>query len=115
MKSYRILQKALLATGRPGPALAAAELSIARALSDSLGAGAVNDACEGWAPDGSMALTGADVRHEALSPSAACRGEELCCGTMGSHVGAILLGMHADHSRAGVLVVGALLGLLTSS
>jgi hypothetical protein len=37
VKSYLILQEALLASGRPGPALAVAELSKARVLSDAIG------------------------------------------------------------------------------
>jgi hypothetical protein len=51
VKSYRILQAALLETARPGPALAVAELSKARVLSDALGAGAAAALAAGGAEE----------------------------------------------------------------
>ena len=46
VKSYRILQEALLASGRPGPALAVAELSKARVLSDAISGDSTSQAHE---------------------------------------------------------------------
>ena len=46
VKSYHILQKALLATGRAGPALAVAELSKARVLSDAISGDSTSQAQE---------------------------------------------------------------------
>ena len=51
IKSYCILQAALLETERPGPALAVAELGKARVLSDALGAGAAAALAAGGAEE----------------------------------------------------------------
>ena len=51
MTSYGILQEVLLETARPGPALAVAELSKARALCDALGAGAAAALAAGGADE----------------------------------------------------------------
>ena len=64
--SYRILQEVLLETARPGPALAVAELSKARALSDALGAGAA----------AALAAGGADeAQGGAISPTTPAGGD----------------------------------------
>ena len=63
VKSYNILQAALLVTGRPGPALAVAEQSKARVLSGALGG-------DGEMPP-AMPLNNVEDAHESADPQQA--------------------------------------------